>query len=482
MTTRAPTLVFGALVVLLVAGFFAGRARAEERPAAPKIDCTKIPCAEVLPAAKRFEAAPGGKPYLIGRDAAGKVVGWVARSSDITDIMGYSGKPLVTLVGLGADGTITGAKILHHSEPILLVGIPESALKKFVSFYKGKPAVARIAVGASPDPKALTVDVISGATVTVLAENRTILDTARAVGEAVGVIEASARVPGHFINDQQKVLTWREMVRGGVFGRITVTEKQMGKPNPRGNFIDLYFTIVDAPQIGRALLGKREYAYRKKELKPGEHLIVVLGNGSSSFKGSGFVRGGIFDRVRIEQGLRSVMFTDRDYKNLVDVAAKGAPSFKEGAVFVTRKGKLDPGRTFDIVFLGSRYDNKGGFSRQFRAFRGSLRLPKAIYMLDGPDPESSIVRSAWYNARYRAAMVGAFLLFLAGLFVARRFLTRRIKRLKQIHLVIAVICALVLGIWLRAQPSVTQVLTVVGSLINGWRWELFLSEPLVFIS
>ena len=44
--------------------------------------------------------------------------------------------------------------------------------------------------------------------------------------------------------------------------------------------------------------------------------FVILGMGSDSFKGSGFVRGGIFDRVRVEQGLNQLIFRDRDYFNL----------------------------------------------------------------------------------------------------------------------------------------------------------------------
>lgn len=443
------------------------------------LDCAKHPCAEVLPGARSFTPAPGGAPYLLGKDSAGKLLGWVALSTHVVDIKGYSGKPLVTLVGVTKGGRIAGAKVVHHSEPILLVGIPEKALHDFVAFYADKPLTAKIAVGASPDAKALTVDVISGATVTVLAENRTILDTARAVGEATGVLGVTARVPGHVVEEQGR-WSWQKMVDEGVFGHLTVSGKEMGEASS-GPFIDLYFTIADAPQIGRALLGDHVYAYQRKQLRPGEHLLVVLGNGTSSFKGSGFVRGGIFDRVRVEQGLRSLMFTDHDYRNLTTVAAVGAPTFKEGAVFVARAGKLDPGRTFELVFLGSRYDRKGGFSREFHAFRAKLRLPRGIYALDGPDPEGSLVGAAWYNARWRLALLLAFLAVLTTLFASRRFLTGRMGRLKWLHVAMLLVSMTVLGFGLRAQPSVTQVLTVAGSLRHGWRWELFLSEPLIFV-
>jgi transcriptional regulator of nitric oxide reductase len=37
-----------------------------------------------------------------------------------------------------------------------------------------------------------------------------------------------------------------------------------------------------------------------EQLKPGEHVIGLMGNGYS-FKGSGYVRGGIFDRIIIHR-------------------------------------------------------------------------------------------------------------------------------------------------------------------------------------
>ncbi|MCB9556601.1 MAG: 4Fe-4S binding protein [Deltaproteobacteria bacterium] len=443
-----------------------------------RLDCSKLPCARVLPGAASF--LPVAKqPFVVGKDKAGKTVGWVALSTDVVDIKGYSGKPLVTLVALTPQAKISGALIVHHSEPIMLVGIPANKLTDFVDFYAGKSIATQIAVGASPNPKAITVDVISGATVTVLAENRTILETARQVAEAVGVIKATSRARGAFVASKE-VWSWQRMIDQDVFGRLRVTHSQMGLAGPELSFVDLYFTIADAPQVGKALLGEHEYAWMKKQLAADEHLLVVLGNGSNSFKGSGFVRGGIFDRVRVEQGLRTVMFTDRDYKNLTSTPARGAPSFKEGAVFIVRSGKLDVGRSFDLVFLGSHYDGRGGFSREFRAFRASLRLPSSVYRVEGGG-EQSIVGAAWYNAKHKVAILSAILLIVALLFVRRRWLTAKMKRLQAIHTATMIVAFVILGVVLHAQPSVTQVLTLVGTTKGGWSWSLFLSEPQIFI-
>ena len=476
--SRYPSIILFLLLIFVCSSIYVRRVEAAD--AAPReLDCRALPCSEVLPGATRFERV-GKSRYRAGFDAEGNQLGWVVLSTDVVDVKAYSGKPLVTLVGLSQTGVISGAKVVHHSEPILLVGIPEAALTNFVAFYRGKPAISKIVVGSSDDPNALSVDIISGATVTALAQNKTILETARKLGTGVGVVKGATLVPGHFVKNEAP-WTWQQMVAEGALGRLTVSEAAMGVPSPSGAFIDIYFAIADAPQVGISLLGPEEYAWNMKELKAGEHLLVLLGNGSSSFKGSGFVRGGIFDRVRVEQGLASILFTDKDYKPLSGASTADAPEFKEGAVFVTRDGKLDPGAPFDLVFVGSRYNQKGGFDRDFKATTSTFRAPKSVYVLDGPDPNQEIWRAAWRSSGIKKYVVAGFLLVVVGLFLGRKRLTRNTKQLKWIHISVMTASFLGLGVVLHAQPSVTQVLTVVGSVVGEWRWELFLSEPLVFM-
>ena len=101
------------------------------------LDCNSFPCNEVLPEAQTFQKIENA-PYWQGFDAHGNAVGWLVLSTDVVKIKAYSGEPLETLIGLSPTGIITGAKIIRHSEPILLVGIPEKKLHDFVDFYTGK--------------------------------------------------------------------------------------------------------------------------------------------------------------------------------------------------------------------------------------------------------------------------------------------------------------------------------------------------------
>ena len=418
-------------------------------------------------------------PFVEGTDADGETVGWIGLSTSVVDIPAYSGKPLATLVALSPDGIIVGVQIVYHSEPILLTGIPEQALFDFAKFYEGQEATTRVVVGNTTDERAVSVDVISGATVTALAQNRTILETARAIGTTVGVIRSSDIRPGSFVVEDQP-WTWQKLEAESVFGRLTVTNQQMGHDRP-GPFVDVWFAIVDPPQIGRALLGDQLYQTAVEELEEGEHLFAIYGNGSSSFKGSAFVRGGIFDRVRIDQGLAEIVFRDTDYRNISGPRLAGAPRFREAGLFTTRGGVLDPGEPFDLVFLGSRYDGRGGFTRDFREFRSTHKLTEAVYVTEASDSDEALWVQAWRNRTVHAVFLAIYLLFVIWVFAARRYTTASTKKIRRLHVFSMTIGLFGIGAMMRSQPSVTQMLTLIESLIREWRWGLFLSEPLIML-
>ncbi|MFM2440510.1 MAG: hypothetical protein RLZZ349_237, partial [Pseudomonadota bacterium] len=109
--------------------------------------CAYVPCSDVFPNADYFSTRKGRPAYVEAyrskkvedkenghhtQDENRVLLGYVFLSTDIVDIPAYSGKPVVTLMGMDVSGKIVGVKVLKHSEPILLVGIPERELTKFI--------------------------------------------------------------------------------------------------------------------------------------------------------------------------------------------------------------------------------------------------------------------------------------------------------------------------------------------------------------
>ncbi len=148
--------------------------------------------AEIYPQAKGFFPQADRFGELTGKPPAAPVyrgdalLGYVFLTNDVLKIPAYSGHPINTLVGFDVSGRITGIEIVQHEEPILLVGVSEERLRKFVGQYRGKSVFDRIVVGA-PRKGYVNIDTISGATITVMVENATVMRSARRVADSRGL-------------------------------------------------------------------------------------------------------------------------------------------------------------------------------------------------------------------------------------------------------------------------------------------------------
>ncbi|WP_326534752.1 4Fe-4S binding protein [Pseudorhodoferax sp.] len=455
--------------------------------------CARVPCIEVFPAAHSFSTRKGQPPYVDAYgapDAAGKraLLGYVMLSTDITDTPAYSGKPVVTLIGMDTTGRYVGVRVLKHSEPILLLGIPESALVDFNNQYVGRSVTDQIEVGPSrPDENILGVDAISGATVTVVAQNQVMQLSGSAVARQVGIIEPTRRDPARWAT-RDTLYTWAELVKMGAVQPLRVRPQQVGLPPAPEPFIELWFGDLNHPDIGRSLLGRSGYDKLHGSLKVGESaLFVIRSAGAESFKGSGFVRGGIYDRVQVKQGADSFTFRDLDSTNLYGLHAEGAPAATESAIFIIRSASFSPAYPWKLAFLGNRIDQATGH-RSFAVFETRYWLPASV--MDGgrpvvEEPDAPWVR-IWKNRALEITLFSLLLVAVTVVYALRERLTRLSTHKNKWPVNIFKYSAWALsitfvGFGVMAQPSVTQVLTWFHSLLFQWTWSLFLSDPFIFV-
>jgi NosR/NirI family nitrous oxide reductase transcriptional regulator len=457
---------------------------------APRL-CDYAPCAEVFPGATSFSERKGQPPYVEAyADVQGqrKLLGYVMLSTDITDTPAYSGKPVVTLIGMDLKGRFVGVKVLKHSEPILLLGIPETALTKFNNQYLGKFVGDKLEIGPSrPDEGIVGIDAISGATVTVIAQNQVMTMSGAAVARQTGILAPTVRAQAKFA-ETKRTLDWATLVDEGAVQRLAVQPAQIGLDG-RTPFIELWFGYLNHPEIGRTLLGAAGWSSLMSRLAPGEHAIFIIRTeGTESFKGSGFVRGGIYDRVQLRQGMDSFTFRDLDYLNLYGLDAAGAPRFTESAIFIVRSPSFSAAFPWKLSFLGNRVVDRATGARSFASFDASYWLPD--WSLQGGRPEIDAPAAAWVKVwKSRAveiALFAALLVAVAVVYALRDQLTRRATRknkwpVNAFKYGAWVISIVFVGFHLMAQPSITQVLTWFHALLFQWTWELFLSDPFVFL-
>src|SRR6476661_3493486 len=307
---------------------------------------------ELFPGATRF-GDPQGDPPICPIYVGAKGVGFVYLNSDFTGSVGYSGKPIRILVGIDTSGVVTGLKLVEHKEPIVLVGVPEQRVIAAVNKLIGTK-VGPIASGAELSPQP---DIVSGATVTVLVMADSIVRSAvrliregrLASGNAAAPAQQRASQKKHVDVSRAEVRDWTSLLGDGSIrrmklsvGEVNAAFAKSGKPEAAANpelgepddvFIDLYTALASVPTIGKSLLGEASYEQLRKRLKPGQQAILVAADGRYSFKGSGYVRGGIFDRIEIEQKGSGTRFRDRNHERLGALQAQGAPELREIGLF-----------------------------------------------------------------------------------------------------------------------------------------------------
>src|ERR1700730_17217332 len=66
-----------------------------------------------------------GTPPAAAVLKAGRLLGYLFSSWDVTQSKGFSHRPLVLLVGIDLGGHIMGARLVHHTEPISILGLKD---------------------------------------------------------------------------------------------------------------------------------------------------------------------------------------------------------------------------------------------------------------------------------------------------------------------------------------------------------------------
>ncbi len=472
---------------------------------------------EIIPGADRLgpeEGSPAAAAAYLGDE----VIGYVFLNSAIVNARGYSGKPIHVVIGMDTKGVITGAKMVKHSEPIVLVGIPVSKIDAVIDKYKGLDIVAMRGGGGERHE----VDIVSGATVTVMIIDDTIIRSAikvarsRSIG---GLKPADTSGPREVVSVRDmpvEIEDWQTLLGNGSIARLSLSVGEVseaferaGKPqaaakpesaDPEDRFIDLYAASAAFPSVARSLLGAQEYKNLQKKLNPGESAILMAGDGLYSFKGSGYVRGGIFDRFQLIQGDISVRFRDRWHKRLGDFGAEGSPDLKDVDLFIIPADSgFDRAKPWRIQLLVQRAI--GPIEKKFITFDLGFKPPEkylerkivqtaqeagtaagtASGSPAGEFVSDPLWKKIWLKRIPDIGILITALGVLTVIFFFQDWLASRPVLTDRVRVGFLVFTVGWIGFYQQAQLSVVNVLTFAGSLIYGFSWDFFLMEPLTFI-
>ncbi|GHD07610.1 4Fe-4S binding protein [Tianweitania populi] len=485
----------------------------------------KVQPSELFEGGDRF-GAPIGDPQIVPVQKGDSLLGYAYLNSDFTSSIGYSGKPIHIVVGIDPKGVIRGFKIVAHHEPIVLIGIPEAKIVAALNVLVDKD-MGRVATGGERPPQ---VDIVSGATVTVLVMGDSIARSAVQLIRSNRLSDAGAPAAAATTEIRKLDLTktatsdWQTLIGDGsvrslrmTVGEVSEAFRQANQPaaadkpethNPDDRFIDLYLAPVSVPAIGRSLLGDTAYDRLASRLKPGQSAMLVAGDGAYSFKGSGYVRGGIFDRIELLQDGQGLRFRDRDHARIPTLAADGAPHLREIALFVVSPDFVfDVTKPFELQMLVQR--NAEGRNKAVLPYNLGYTLPDTYLTIEQPPAPAAPAVAAtpapsagdtgqvlsdqqiadgqplwvrmWEMNRINIAIASVALIVLTGIFFFQDWLVKRPIMFGWIRRGFLLFTLVWLGWYANAQLSVVNVLTFFNSLINGFNWEFFLSAPLIFI-
>jgi NosR/NirI family transcriptional regulator, nitrous oxide reductase regulator len=470
-------------ILALVVAASAGRAPAMERSLALR----------VFPGADAVAAEEGAPPAaVVLRD--GVLVGYVFRTRQVVASRGYSGKPFDVAVGLDLDGRITGAEIIEQEEPILVIGVDPAALAAFVAAHRGhdvrQPLLVHRDAATGPD----RIAAVSGATISSVVIGNAILSAARAVARSRGLLGEASLAP---TADLYRPVNWRRLIDDGVLarreltvGEVTAAFAQSGArlyppgAGPRdgeASFIQLYTGLVTPAGVGRALLGDKVYERVLAARGAGDQLLVVAANGLYSFKGTNYVRDGVFDRLQLVQGAQTLGFTSDNYVRLERLAIAGAPEFRELALFVLpRASGFRPASPWRLELLVS-----GAEGNVLKSFALSYALPAALAAKPAA-PTAAVTtdfpwREAWHERWFDLAVLTIALAVLTAILVFQDWIAARRRLYRVLRTGFLLFTLLWLGWYAAAQLSVLNVLTFADAVRTEFRWGVFLVDPLHFV-
>ncbi|NNF79283.1 MAG: regulatory protein NosR [Rhizobiales bacterium] len=473
----------------------------------------KVPAAEIMPGAQSYGEV-NQTTQTVPLMAQDNIVGHGFLNTSFDSAIGYSGKPITVFIAMDLEGRISGAKLVEHSEPIVLAGIPD---EKIVAFIEGYKDLNLIKSAGQASNTALPVDIVSGATVTVLVIDDSIRNSALRAARVLGLAGLSAAGSSPTVKrtvdtSSTKTSDWLALIGEGSVRRLKLNVqdvndafKAKGNPKaierpepgePKDLFIELFAASLAVPAVAKSLLGEAEYANLKKRLKPGENVFLFMGNGPFSFKGSGYVRGGIFDRVQLVQNRSSIRFLDRGHKRLRKIYAEGAPAFREIGLFRTPADtKFDPASPWRLQLLVPRA--VGALDKVFTSFELAYRLPdqyvKSEKIDEGPKPvppvatatgalpKSDLWKRIWKQKTIQISILCAAIGFLTVLFFFQNVLVKYPRLTRWVRDGFLLFTVVWIGWYAQAQLSVVNVLVFANALIGNFQWEYFLLEPLIFI-
>ena len=358
-----------------------------------------------------------GTPPAASVSKGGHQLGYLFSTWDVTQSKGFSNRALILLVGVDLTGHITAARLVHHTEPIGILGIKDELFHRFVDNYKGHDLNEGVDIvselsssvlgpgsfsqrSAPGSSAAVKVDAVSRATTSSVLMSDAIVRGGRIVARSRGILGAPKTSTALDI-DRFAPADWTQLEAAGAIGHLRVGYSELrdklsaraaakiGDPGaaPSDTFIDLYAALVTPAGIGINVLGETWYAQYTAGRGANEQMILIAANSAYSFLGPDWEHADLIGPIELLQGDRVMRLSPKQIKTLPFLHAKNAPDLTERAlVFFNSKADFDPVEPWQLrLLVGSDAVSPPSFA----SFDLTYRIPESYVVKAAAAPPSN---------------------------------------------------------------------------------------------
>ncbi len=434
-----------------------------------------------------------------------QTIGYAFESKDFIQIQGFAGDIINLLIGIDLEGNIIGVRVLFQHEPIFMHGLGITALETFLAQYTDHSVAERIIVDSSRSRSqssagegTVIFDGVTKATVSVIATNDTLLVAALQVARQV-LGKFTQSVAAQVRPEVFEELNWQQLIDQQLIAHWPVSrqalEQALDRPladypgygfaqsNDNQPVTDLYYAYLNAPSIGKNLLGDEDYQRLLSSLENGEHAIAVMSGGPYSYLEDDFRAGKIPTRMAIIQNGLPMLIRDLAFYRFYDKQQpEGIKNFDNFRLFAIKgNGGFDPSLPVELKLnFDLRQNHLLGDNVNLSS---SHQLPAKLFF----HPEISeqkripIWQRIWASKTLEISITLLSLCLLSLLFIKQHSFTKHPKVITYGRFAFMLFTLFFIGYYAQGQLSVVNIYSILLTLRDGFNFSVFLLDPILFI-
>ena len=401
-------------------------------------------------------------------------IGYIYSTWDMVKSLGYDRSPYEIIIGLNTSGTIAGAKLTYHNEPLFEHDVSEEDLLKYVQRTKDINIANGMAKSSRDKP--IRPDTVHRGTISSNLMHQAIFQSSRNAALSIGLYDNQNTNRLNYLKEQN--LNWDQLVKNNyiTYKRNYISEslKDYSNKNETTKYSEIAITLITPRSIGYNILKKNRHDKYMASLNSKDQAILIAGNGYS-FKGDKWRSSKKFERFRIVQGENIIKFTASDHIRISKIQSKNSPIFKEVSIFkIDYKYNFDPTKAWYLELLDINYQGKN---------IKNIIIPYLINeeLIIKKVKEVPMWINVWLESKFRIILLSFALLVLSLITIFQDKISKYRNTFKYIRISYLSFTLIWIGWYTGAQLSIFNILSIIRVPITGADLNYFLIDPLIFI-